>query len=34
MEGTAPRITGKGIAVVRSVYDHAFGKGDAFTIGV
>src|SRR5258708_504836 len=29
-----PNITGKGIAAGCSVYDHVFGKGDAFRLGV
>src|SRR5581483_5212411 len=35
MESVVPAsITGKGIAVGGSVYDHAFGKGDPYTLGV
>src|SRR5947199_9714853 len=29
-----PSITGKGIATGGSVYEHAFGKGDPYTLGV
>jgi carboxylate-amine ligase len=34
MDTVPPSITGKGVAVGGSVYDHAFGKSDAFTLGV
>jgi hypothetical protein len=33
MDSVPPSIAGKGIAV-GSVYDHSFGKGDAFSLGV
>src|SRR5438270_13559303 len=29
-----PSITGKGIAVGGSVYEHSFGQGDPYTLGV
>jgi hypothetical protein len=34
MDTVPPSIAGKGVAVGGSVQDHAFGKGDAFTLGV
>jgi hypothetical protein len=29
-----PSITSKGLATHGSVYEHAFGKGDPYTLGV